>query len=665
MATIALTVAGNAIAPGIGGVLGGILGSQIDRALFAKDQKLEGQVGSRLDDLRIQTSSYGHMVPIIFGRARVAGNVIWATDLKEVKVTSSSGGGGGKGGAGTPSQTSVSYEYYATLAIAICEGEIDSIERIWADSEILSADELSSSSDKFNIHLGSETQTADSIIESYEGAGNVPAYRGTAYVVIEDLPLAKYGNRIPNFTFEVMRNLGNDDSPEQKIKEITLIPGAGEFVYHTAEQTKIYGEYLGSRFIQNGYSETINLNNASSKADVLVAVDDLERTFPNLEWVRVVCVWFADSIDASTCTIKPRVEYKTGTISHPDEWSSGGFTRDTAIEITKDGNGSPIYGGTPSDASIVALLTELNNRGYNIMFYPMIFVDDSDKPWRGRITTGYANIPSFFAGTNKYNAFVTHYANLVKDYVDAFIIGSEMVGLTQIEDTSDGSYPAVDEFVSLAASIKTIVGSGVKVSYAANWDEYHSVNGVYNMDPLWASSNIDFVGIDAYFPLTPDLDQSEITEAVIQQYWEEGEGWDYYYTDPEARTGYTEFSTDEFAWKNIEYWWSNAHDDSGTPTGWTAKMKEIWFTEFGFASVDGCANQPNVFVDPDSSESAYPRGSKERVDFISQYEAINATLDFLQERNAESGKSGLVPKSFLWTFDARPYPYFPDLTSVW
>jgi len=37
-------------------------------------------------------------------------------------------------------------------------------------------------------------------------------------------------------------------------------------------------------------------------------------------------------------------------------------------------------------------------------------------------------------------------------------------------------------------------------------------------------------------------------------------------------------------------------------------MKPVWFSELGFPSVDGCANQPNVFVDPDSVESFYPVG---------------------------------------------------------
>ncbi len=79
------------------------------------------------------------------------------------------------------------------------------IERIWADGKLLRA-----SDGTFNFpatlrqYLGDERQPVDPLIASAEGPGNAPAYRGLAYAVFEDLPLADYGNRIPNLTFEVI-----------------------------------------------------------------------------------------------------------------------------------------------------------------------------------------------------------------------------------------------------------------------------------------------------------------------------------------------------------------------------------------------------------------------------------------------------------------------------
>ncbi|MCC8371919.1 MAG: glycoside hydrolase TIM-barrel-like domain-containing protein [Rickettsia endosymbiont of Pseudomimeciton antennatum] len=61
-------------------------------------------------------------------------------------------------------------------------------------------------------------------------------------------------------------------------------------------------------------------------------------------------------------------------------------------------------------------------------------------------------------------------------------------------------------------------------------------------------------------------------------------------------------------------------------------MKPIWFTEFGFPSVDGCSNQPNVFYDPSSCKSHYPRGSRGRVSFFAQRQALNASLDYWQNK---------------------------------
>jgi type IV secretory pathway ATPase VirB11/archaellum biosynthesis ATPase len=52
---------------------------------------------------------------------------------------------------------------------------------------------------------------------------------------------------------------------------------------------------------------------------------------------------------------------------------------------------------------------------------------------------------------------------------------------------------------------RVALGSGVVVTYAADWSEYHSVNGYYHLDPLWISPNIDVVCIDNYLPVTPDL----------------------------------------------------------------------------------------------------------------------------------------------------------------
>lgn len=686
MAGVVLPVIGAAAGFVIGGPQGALIGFGIGAQLggtFGSDQtiNLPTVEGPRLSDLRIQTSNYGKVIPEVYGQGRLAGNVIWAQDIKEVRVESTttstqSGGKGGGGGSSTTTQTQVSYEYFITLAIAICEGPIDEIIRVYADAKVLDDSVLQASQGKYNVYLGDETQTPDPIMESFDGAGNVPAYRGLAYVVIQDFPLAAYGNRIPNFSFEVKRNIRFTPAVEDKITDLVLIPGAGEFVYSPTIIYKQNTEMAGAQVVPSGPQVALNMHNFDATANVNVAIDQLKKTFPNLQWVALVVSWFATSTNAGTCTVIPKVENPASTTTFtPQDWSAGGLTRATAQQVLQFGDGTPTYGGTPSDQSVLDLCVKLKAMGLKVMFYPMIFVDQitpDPKPWRGRIApANTTDCNNWFTKVNGYNAFINYYTGLniggvyLKNNIDAFLIGSELIGMTQFTPSA-GSYPAVTQLVSLAATVKTALGAGVKVGYAADWSEYHHApGGWFNMDPLWSSSNIDFVGIDSYFALTPDLPQSQITEDVIKQYWESGEDWDYYWNG--ARTVQTSFGGDPtFAVKNLEYWWSHTHTNpGGGGTGWTVKMKEVWFTEFGFPSVDGCTNQPNVFYDPSSSESFFPRGSKGRVDFQAQRIALNATLDYLAARNAMTGKSGLVPRRFVWTADARPYPFWPDLANVW
>lgn len=612
-------------------------------------KRLADYTGPRLSDLSVQSSSYGKTIPIAYGNVRLAGNILWSLPIKEV-VTTQNVSSGGKGGGGKAVQQQTTYSYFITAAIGICEGVIDDIIRVWADSEVVNPN-----LGTYRLYKGTEAQDPDPIIESYEGIGSTPAYRGQAYVVIEDFPLANYGNRIPNFTFEVKRKMNADDALPSKIQSVVMIPASGEFAYDTVIQKKTGGEVVEGNFIQRGKAAEINQNSHYGKADALVSLDQLEDELPNAEWISVVAGWFGNSIDAGDCVIKPGVEYIDGHRTEPNEWGVAGYSRGTAHFITQV-DGRTVYGGTPDDGSIVRYVTELRERGHKVLFYPFIMMDMEDKPWRGRITGSVTDVEDFFTKPNGYNDFILHYANLLNGKVDAFCIGSELIGLTKVHDGLH-DYVGVNALVGLAQSVKTLLGSEVKVTYAADWSEYHHTEGGwYNLDPLWASDYIDVVGIDAYFPLT-DEPQTGYDKQKIMDGWTSGEGYEWYYSD-EERTNQVPLAP-EFAWKNIEWWWTHQHvNPDASETGWEPEMKPIWFTEFGFPSVDGCANQPNVFYDPQSLESGFPRHSRGRVDYRAQASAIEATLD-------KWAGSEMVEKLFLWCWDARPYPSFPEFADVW
>lgn len=666
MASIILSTAGAAVGGSVpvvgplfgaalGRAVGGAVGGIIDDAVFGVPT--HRREGARLADLSVQVSTYGKMIPLLYGTVRIAGNVIWSRPIKETATTSTNSSGGGKGGGGGGAKTSATtYSYSVSLAVAVCEGKIQEILRVWADAK-----QLDLSQGTYRVYKGDEEQPPDPFIESFEGMGTTPAYRGMAYVVIEDFPLGDFGNRIPNFTFEVKKPIAYPDyegeTVEDMIRGMVMIPGAGEFVYDTVTQYKIPGEEAGGSFVQGGAQTAINRHTGEGVANALVSLNQLEETCPNLGWIAVVVCWFGDSMNAGSCTLMPGVEYQTGGTTTPDAWQVGGFTRATARQITLEGGG-PRYGGTPSDAGLVRYLAELRARGYNILFLPLFFMDVDDKPWRGRVTGTATEVSNFFTKTGGYNAFITHYANLVAGKVEAFAIGSELVGLNKVTDTP-GNYPAVNQLVALAATVRGILGGGVKLTYAADWSEYHHTDGGwYHLDPLWSSANIDMVGIDAYFPLT-DAPQNELGYDVqtVMDGWDSGEGYDWVYTDAERTT--TASLAPEYAWKNIAWWWNNTHHNpGGAATGWTPASKKIWFTEYGFPSVDGATNQPNVFYDPTSSESFFPHHSRGRVDFRAQRLGIAAT-------EAKWKNSAMVERMFLWTWDARPFPYFPDLLSVW
>lgn len=184
-----------------GAAIGGAIGGAID------PPKGPHLFGPRLQDLSVQTSTYGANIPRIYGSCALFGNVFWIENnsLKEVEKNS----GGGKGGGGPETTT---YSYYATLALGLCRGPISGVRRIWAGSKLIydaGADDIvgimasNRAADGFRIYLGDEDQLPDPRMQAALGIANTPAYRGLAYIVFEDFALADYGNSLLGCPFKV------------------------------------------------------------------------------------------------------------------------------------------------------------------------------------------------------------------------------------------------------------------------------------------------------------------------------------------------------------------------------------------------------------------------------------------------------------------------------
>ena len=431
-------------------------------------------------------------------------------------------------------------------------------------------------------------------------------------------------------------------------------------------------------------------------------------------------------------------------------WTVAGLDRAEALTVPQEG-GRPVYGGTPTDQSIVQSIQKMQAEGLSVTYYPFILMDQmagngltdpwtgaADQPvlpWRGRITLSIApglggspdqtaladtQVAAFFgsAAANDfsigagevsysgpsewgYRRFILHQAALcaAAGGVDAFCIGSEMRGLTQIRGVS--GFAAVAQLKSLAAECRALLGPSVKIGYAADWSEYfgyHPQDGsgdvYFHLDPLWADPEIDFVGIDNYMPLSDWRDEAAQADAAwgdarnlvyLRANIEGGEGFDWFYAsqvdrDAQIRTPISDGAYGEpwvWRYKDLRNWWGHAHHNringvrQAQQTEWQPQSKPIWFTELGCAAVDKGANQPNKFLDPKSSESNLPHYSNGLRDEVIQRNYLRAQLGYWSDaaHNPVSPVYGApmldLGRAFVWAWDARPYPWFPGNEALW
>lgn len=738
MATIILQAAGaflggflGPIGTAIGTAAGALGGYVLDRAWMGGSQTIEGP---RLEGARPFTAEEGASLPRVYGAARIGGTMIWATRFEERKTVRREGAKGGG-----PKTTE--YSYFGSAAFALCEGEIAGVRRIWADGQEVDREKI-----ELRVYRGTEDQPVDPLIAVKQGAGNAPAYRGTAYVVIERLPLDTYGNRMPQFQFEVIRPL---PGIEQDIRAVALIPGSTEYGLATTQV---------DRESRPGEAQALNRHVLHAASDLDASLDELELICPRLMNVALVVTWYGDDLRAGDCRIRPAVADRGGG-TFSSGWRVSGVTRAGAAVVSMHEGGSA-FGGTPSDASVVEAIAAIKARGWGVTLYPFVMMDvpagnalpdpyggasQAAYPWRGRITchpgpgqpgsadktaAARAQVEAFCGAADSgdfrrrgdtvdydgpaqewgYRRLILHYAHLAAAAggVDGFLLGSELRGLTTLRDGA-GAFPFVEQLCTLAEDVRGIVGAATRITYGADWSEYfghHPADGsgdaLFHLDPLWAHPQIDAVGIDNYMPLSdwrdgdiaggnPDGFASAGDLDGLRAQVAGGEGFDWHYAGPadraaRLRTPITDGAYGKpwtFRYKDLVGWWSNRHHDriggveQAAPTAWTPAAKPIWFTEIGCPAVDKGPNQPNVFADPKSAESALPYFSTgERSDFA-QRRYLRASLDHWDPESGAFEPAGnpVSPvyggrmvdpeRIYAWAWDARPFPAFPLRSDVW
>lgn len=706
MATMVLQAAGGMIGSlfgpvgtALGSAIGAMGGYVIDNALINSTRRIEGP---RLSGTRPMQAEEGAALPAIYGSMRVGGTLIWATRYEEEKTTTRQGAKGG------PKTTT--YSYYANAAFAVAQGEISGIRRIWADGK-----ELDQTQVTIRIYRGTEDQQPDPLIEARQGAGKAPSYRGTAYIVFERLPVDNYGNRLPLFQFEVMRSVGR---LARDMRAVALIPGATEFG-------------LSPQIVrdepQPGETRALNRNTLRGHSDWAVSLDELQALCPNLQTVALVVPWFGTDLRAGECQIMPGVTARE--VRHPShEWRVGTLSR-TDAHLISDNGFEKAYGGTPSDFTVIEAIQDARQRGLKVTLYPFIMMDipagntlpalDENGyqpvyPWRGRISLPMVQDKTAQADTQLarfadrqwgYRHFIRHYLELARiaGGVDAFLIGSELRGLTRSRNAQN-DFPFVDCLCELAAEARNHLGTACKITYGADWSEYfgyHPLDGsgdvFFHLDPLWAHPAIDAVGIDNYMPLSdwrdgderstdPLIAVSAYDEAALRSAIAGGEGYDWYYaSDADRHARNRSPITDGLAnkpwvyrYKDLRSWWQSHHYNRiggielSEPTAWQPMSKPFWLTEFGCAAVDKGPNQPNVFPDPKSSENASPYFSDGSRCDIAQDRFLRAHFSYWRESGTHNPVSPLYEglmldpdQIYVWAWDTRPFPEYPLKSDIW
>jgi hypothetical protein len=738
VATIILQAAGAALGglfgaagAAVGTAAGAVAGYLLDRSLIESTRRIEGP---RLSSAQPLTAEDGAPMPRLYGTARLGATLIWATRFEEESETSRQGSKGGGARVTT-------YSYFASAAFGLCEGPVAGIRRVWADGRELDLETLT-----FRLHRGAEDQAPDPLIEAKQGAGNAPAYRGTAYVVFERLPIDDYGNRLPQMQFEVIRPVGG---LAETVRAMVMIPGSTEFGYapQPVRQSARAGE-----------AEIVNRHVRFGATDFTASLDELQATCPNLKHVALVVAWFGDDLRAGHCRIRPGVTDASAP-AVAQSWRVGPVTAAAAPQVSRSG-GRPAYGGTPSDRSVIDAIQEIKARGLSVTLYPFVMMDvpagnglpdpyggaaQPVYPWRGRITchpaagvAGSVNataaartqVAAFFGAAAPaqfsisggqigysgpaddwgYRRFLLHYAKLAQAAggVEAFLIGSELRGLTTIRDGAD-AFPAVEALCDLAADVRAMLGGSTKLSYGADWSEYFghqpqdgSGSVFFHLDALWAHPAIDAVGIDNYMPLAdwrdgdhagtnPDGAAGPHDPQALRAAIASGEGYDWFYASAAARRARVRSPITDgahgkpwvFRYKDLWNWWANPHVDrpggteAAVPTAWVPKSKPFWFTELGCPACDKGPNQPNVFFDAKSSESALPHFSSGGRDDLAQTRFLEAHFGFWDPdapgfAAADNPISPLyggrmvdLDRCYLWAWDARPFPAFPLAREVW
>ena len=267
------------------------------------------EFGPRLVETRVAFSLYGTPIPLTFGARRLQGNIIWARELEEQHITQSING-----------ITTTLYGYFGSFAVAFgIAGNADAankvVNRVWADGNLIYDTVTSKRSTapgvRFSFYDGSSTQVPDGVMESYEGVGEVPAYRGIMYMVFDQLPLAAFDNKIPSISIQ----LTDAASLAESNTEIVSLDANG------SEGIR-FDDALQRAYVLNG--EDILIYNMNTEEYInKYTIDAAESAYPGVSGVYSSWIYMPWSGEGFAMSNWPQIDAtymffspETGTVTH-------------------------------------------------------------------------------------------------------------------------------------------------------------------------------------------------------------------------------------------------------------------------------------------------------------------------------------------------------------
>lgn len=175
--------------------------------------------------LKVQTSALNMPIPLVWGKARLAWNLIWQGDF--TAHGQNSGKGGGKGGG----KGSTSYTYTVAVMLGLCEGVVSAIGTVWSNQSTTTLAKLG-----LTLFGGTATQAPWSYLTSAHPSQAL-SYARTAYLASSSLSLGQ-SPTLPQMDFEVVANLSGTMPGSADANFADIIP---DFMTNT-----IYGMGLAS-----------------------------------------------------------------------------------------------------------------------------------------------------------------------------------------------------------------------------------------------------------------------------------------------------------------------------------------------------------------------------------------------------------------------------------